>query len=160
MTNRKINIFDKIGSLIPSFQGYATRDNKRYADKQIRVFISGKFDLIEQKIEELKKALIQNNHTQKVTEFEIARKNINTLSSKIKYASYGESSFFDSNQIKEDELEQILQLDNQILERVCLMEVLIQTKSHEEITAVALNQNVKEIEKLFLNRINFIQNNI
>ena len=160
MTNRKINIFDKIGSLIPSFQGYATRDNKRYSDKQIRVFISGKFDLIEQKIEELKRALIQNNQTQKAAEFEIARKNINTLSSKIKYASYGESSFFDSNQIKEDELEQILQLDNQILERVYLMEVFIQTKSHEEITAVALNQNVKEIEKLFLNRINFIQNNI
>ncbi len=157
MTQRKVNIFDKIGSLIPDFQGYATRDNKRYEDKQLRIFISGKIDLIEQKIEVFKRTFIQNNQTQKATEFEIARKNINTLSSKIKYASYGESSFFDSNQIKEDELEQILQIDHQIVERVCLMEVLIQTKSHEEITVVALNQNVTEIEKLFLDRINFIQ---
>jgi hypothetical protein len=157
MTKRTVNIFDKIGSLIPGFQGYATRDNKRYTDKLLRIFISGKIDLIEQKIEELKRTLIQNNQIQKATEFETVRKNINTLSSKIRFASYGESAFFDSNQIKEDELEQILQIDNQILERVCLMEVLFQTKYHEEITAVALNQNVTEIEKLFLDRINFIQ---
>ena len=157
MTKRQVNILDKVGSLIPGYPGYANRDNMRNSDKQIRVYASEKLFRIEERIEETKKELILNQKIQEATEFEQVRKNINTLASKIKYAQYGESAFFSLNQIKEDELEQIQHLDLQILERVSLMEVFIETKKDLSFTPAALNQNVREIDVAFQERNQFIQ---
>ena len=157
MTQRKVNLLDKIGSLIPGYRGYATRDNMRNSDKQIRIFISEKLIRIEEIIEEIIKELILKAKHQEATEFEQVRKNVNTLGSKIKYAQYGESAFFSLKQIKEDELEKIKELDWQIAERTSLMEVLIETKLEESVTAATLNQNVKEIDKAFQERNHFIQ---
>jgi len=157
MTQRKINFLDKIGSLIPGYQGYAYRDNMRNSDKKIRNCASEKLIRIEEIIEEIKKELIKNEKIQEVLEFEQVRKNINTLASKIKYAQYGESAFFSLNQIKEDELERIQQLDWQVTDRICLMEVMVETKKKESITPSALNHNLKEIDKLFQERNHFIQ---
>lgn len=157
MSKRQVNILDKIGSLIPGYSGYANRDNMRNSDKLIRIYASEKLIRIEEKIEEKKKELILNQKIQEATEFEQVRKNINTLASKIKYAQYGETAFFSLNQIKEDELEQIQNLDLQILERVSLMEVFIETKMDLSITPAALNQYVKEIEKALQGRNHFIQ---
>jgi hypothetical protein len=50
MTQRKVNILDKIGSLIPGYQGYATRDNMRISDKQIRTNASEKLIRIEEEL--------------------------------------------------------------------------------------------------------------
>jgi hypothetical protein len=157
MTKRQINILDKIGSLIPGYPGYSNRDNMRNSDKLIRTSASEKLNHIEEIIEETKKEFILNQKIQEATEFEQVRKNINTLASKIKYAQYGETAFFSLKQIKEDELEQIQNLDLQILERVSLMEVFIETKTDLSITPAALNQNVKEIDKAFQERNHFIQ---
>jgi|LauGreSBDMM110SN_4_FD.fasta_scaffold825675_1 hypothetical protein len=33
---RKINLFDKIGNLIPGYKGYVIRDEKRNTDKKFR----------------------------------------------------------------------------------------------------------------------------
>jgi len=125
--------------------------------KKIRNCASEKLIRIEEMIEEIKKELIKNEKIHKVLEFEQVRKNINTLASKIKYAQYGESAFFSLNQIKEDELERIQQFDWQVTVRICLMEVMVETKKKESITPSALNHNVKEIDKLFQERNHFIQ---
>lgn len=157
MTQRKVNILDKIGSLISGYSGYASRDNMRNSDKLIRNSASEKLNHIEGIIEEIKKDLLRNEKFQEATEFELVRKNINTLASKIKYAQYGETAFFSLNQIKEDELEQIQHLDLQIIERVSLMEVFIETKRDLSFTPATLNQNVREIDVAIQERNQFIQ---
>jgi hypothetical protein len=55
-------------------------------------------------------------------EFELCRKEFNTLVSEIEYAPYGESSLFSDMQIKEEELMRIYQFD---LEMVELSNVLL-----------------------------------
>jgi hypothetical protein len=157
MTQRKVNILDKIGSLIPGYQGYATRDNMRISDKQIRTNASEKLIRIEEAIEEVKKDFIIKDKIQEAKEFELVRKNINTLASKIKHAQYGETAFFSLNQIKENELEQIQNFDLQISERISLMQVSVETKKELSITPTALNQSLKEIDKTFQERNHFIQ---
>jgi len=157
MTQRKVNILDKIGSLIPGYQGYATRDNMRISDKQIRTNASEKLIRIEEAIEEIKKDFIIKDKVQEATEFELVRKNINTLAAKIKHAQYGETALFSLNQIKEDELEQIQNFDLQISEQISLVQVLVETKKELSITSTALNQSLKEIDKTFQERSHFIQ---
>jgi hypothetical protein len=157
MSERQVIILDKIGSLIPGYPGYAARDNMRNSDKLIRIYASEKLIRIEEIIEETKKELILNQKIQEAAEIEQVRKNINTLVSKIKYAQYGETAFFSLNKIKENELEQIENLDFHILERVSLMEVFIETKRDLSITPAVLNQHIKKIDKAFQERNHFIQ---
>jgi hypothetical protein len=105
------NIFDKIGSLIPGYRGYAERDNRRNCDKLLRNQIHKRLLRCGLIINNRIKTEIKNNNLDTIRDFENCQQKLNTLSEKIKYAPYGESSFFGDSQIKEDELEKIYKLD-------------------------------------------------
>ena len=112
---RTKNIFDKIGSLIPGYQGYAEREGRRNCDKLLRNAISGTLILCESIIKNRLKTEVKSNNLDSLQDLEECRQKLNTLSDKIKYAPYGESSFFGESQIKEGELQEIYQLDHDIL---------------------------------------------
>ena len=116
--DRKKNIFDRIGSLIPGYKGYAERDGRRNCDKQIRESIYAELMLIEKIVTKKILDAIKEKDKDHMRQLESKRKDLNTLSSKIKYAPYGESSFFSDKQIKEDELLEIYKFDLLIIETV------------------------------------------
>ena len=112
---RSKNIFDKIGSLIPGYRGYAERDSRRNCDKLLRNQISERISHCESIINNRIKTEVKNSNLDSLRDLEDCQQKLNTLSDKIKYAPYGESSFFGDSQIKEDELQTIYQLDHDIL---------------------------------------------
>jgi len=156
MPKRNINILDKIGNLIPGYQGYAIRDQKRNEDKKVRLFISSYLDQCEIKIIDCQKTLIQNNQIQDSKEWDIVRKKLNTFSAKIKNTSYGETSFFNENQIKEDELDVIYTLDFELLERTSLILKTIESEINITLSPALVNNQIEELNKLLLKRINFL----
>ena len=113
-----VNIFDKIGSFLPGYSGYAERNNRRQSDKLLREKIATTLNSCENLMSIKIRASIQANENLKMTENEECRKKLNTLSSKVKYAPYGESAFFSNNQLKENELLVIYQKDLTLLEKV------------------------------------------
>ncbi|MBT6936922.1 MAG: hypothetical protein HN982_04995 [Candidatus Marinimicrobia bacterium] len=108
---RSKNIFDKIGSLIPGYRGYAERDGRRNCDKLLRNQISERLIYCESIINNRIKSEVKNNNLGSLRDLEDCQQKLNTLSDKIKYAPYGESSFFGDSQIKENELQNIYELD-------------------------------------------------
>jgi hypothetical protein len=112
---RSKNIFDKIGSLIPGYRGYAERDGRRNCDKLLRNKISEEIIKCETSLNTRLQTEVKSNNLDSLQDLEECRQKLNTLSDKIKYAPYGESSFFGESQIKEDELQKIYQLDYDIL---------------------------------------------
>ena len=112
---RAKNIFDKIGSLIPGYRGYAERDGRRNCDKLLRNEVSEDITNCEGVLNNRIKIEVKNNNLSSLQDLEECRQKLNTLSDKIKYAPYGESSFFGESQIKEDELQKIYQSDHDIL---------------------------------------------
>ena len=108
---RSKNIFDKIGSLIPGYRGYAERDGRRNCDKLLRNQISERLIYCESIINNRIKSEVKNNNLVSLRDLEDCQQKLNTLSDKIKYAPYGESSFFGDSQIKENELQNIYELD-------------------------------------------------
>jgi len=112
---RSKNIFDKIGSLIPGYRGYAERDGRRNCDKLLRNKISEEIIKCETTLNTRLRTEVKNNNLDSLQDLEECRQKLNTLSDKIKYAPYGESSFFGESQIKEGELQEIYQLDHDIL---------------------------------------------
>ena len=156
MTTRKSNIFDKIGSLIPGYKGYAFRDEFRNTDKKLREHLAKIIQEAESLIVLHQKTLIDANEMQSCKEWEISRKSLNTLFSKIKNSTYGESSFFSENQLKEEELEKIHWYDLEISERVSLISKTAQEEINQELSSVFILQKVSSIDNLLVKRTNYI----
>jgi len=156
MSIRKKNILDKIGALIPGYSGYAERSDKRKTEKIFRDQNALLLEKSEKNIIEFQKNLLSDNDINMMREWDVIRKRINTMSSIIKYANYGESSFFSTNQIKEEELNQILGYDEQIAERVQIIFKLTQDELNMESSRILISNCIREIDAFFLDRSNFI----
>lgn len=116
--DRQVNIFDKIGSLIPGYSGYAERNNRRQCDRLLREKVATIINSCEKLMSKRIASLIASKELTQLNENEECRKKLNTINSKVKYAPYGESSFFSSAQLKENELLTIYQKDFALLEKV------------------------------------------
>lgn len=156
MSTRKKNILDKIGALIPGYSGYSERTDKRKSEKNFRDQNALLLEKSEKNIIEFQKDLLSKNDLKMMKEWDAIRKLINTLTSVIKHANYGESSFFSTNQIKEEELNQILDYDEQIADRVQIIFKTTQNELNEELSKILISNCMKEIDACFLNRSNFI----
>jgi hypothetical protein len=99
MTNRPQNLLDKIVLLLTGYSGYSNSEAKRNSDKKLRDNIS----LVIQNCETIiichQQYLISQSNVASCKEWEITRKVVNTLSSKVKLATHGKFSFFLNKQI-------------------------------------------------------------
>jgi hypothetical protein len=112
---RNKNIFDKIGSLIPGYRGYSEKDSRRNCDKLLRNRISDQLLKVEDIVRDRLKLIIMQKKINDIELLESLRKKVNTLSDKVRFAPYGESSFFADSKIDEDELEKIYEYDFYLL---------------------------------------------
>jgi hypothetical protein len=155
MTKQKPNIALKIGSLIPGFNAYSDRYDRRNREKIFRVENVKMLERSEQKIIDFQKTLTTDNISL-LNEWEQVRKPLNTMITKIKNATYGESSFFSAEQIKEDELNEILQFDEEIVVRIQLIFKATENEINDRLTPANMLNNLKQIDEILLNRSNFI----
>jgi hypothetical protein len=153
---RKINLFDKIGSLIPGYKGYVIRDEKRNTDKKFRNDLASLLSNTEEYLIRYQKELIDSKEINAATNWEKARKSLNTIIPKIKYSTYGESSFFSEKQLKEEELDVIYNFDLELTERVSLIVKTIQEEITEPMSAGFVLKQMLEIEQIMSKRTNFI----
>ncbi len=156
MTKRSVNIFDRIGTLIPGYKGYAARDEKRNDEKKFRDELARILNQAETLIEKHQQQLIKAGEMNLCKEWETARKAVNTVYTKVKNASYGESSFFSNSQIQETELDEIYTLDYEMAERVHLIFNTASSDINEKMSAGLVISQVREIDIILNQRITFI----
>jgi hypothetical protein len=156
MPFRKPNIISKIGSLIPGFNGYLDRADRRNSERIFREQNSKLLERIENSVIEHQKKLITTGNIEMSKVWDVVRKAINTLIPKFKHAPYGESSFFSKEQIKEDELEDIFKLDEEIVDRIHLIFKTSENDLNEVSSTQQILNNLNEIKNLLLSRSNFI----
>jgi hypothetical protein len=107
-------------------------------------------------IEKHQQQLIKTGEMNLCKEWEIARKAVNTIYTKVKNATYGESSFFSNNQIKEAELDEIYNIDYEMTERVHLIFKTVDADINEVISAGVVINQVKEIDNILNKRTPFL----
>lgn len=156
MSKRESNILDKIGRLIPGYTGYAIRDDKRNTDKITRELIANSILQSENLIVLHQKELLNNNEIQHTKEWETVRKPLNTLYSKIKHTTYGESSFFSENQLKEEELNSIYSFDLEITEITASIAKTVKEEINDIESIGFVIKQIINIEILIAERLNFI----
>jgi hypothetical protein len=153
---RKINLFDKIGNLIPGYKGYVIRDEKRNADKKFRDELVSRLNQSEEYLIRYQRELVSSNNVTNLTLWEQTRKALNTISTKIKYTTYGESSFFSEKQLKEEELDAIYNIDLELTEKASLIVKTIQENTAEPMSAGFVLNQISDIEQILSKRTNFI----
>jgi hypothetical protein len=109
------SLSEKILSYIPGYSGYKEKELRRETDKLVR-------DQAVMKLKDAKVAL--NESIREIADsgntsaFQYANRSIAALdrvTSKIKYADYGYSGFFDAVKVKEDKLDKLIEFDLTLL---------------------------------------------
>ncbi|MEI7635603.1 MAG: hypothetical protein WCK47_15135 [bacterium] len=115
--HRQTNIFDKIGSLLPGYQGYNEREGRRQCDKVLRERVAIVLSDCQRVVEARLADSVKARDFAQLNALEDCRKSLDTLAFKVAHAPYGVSAFFSDTQIREGELAEIYRMDLDILEK-------------------------------------------
>ncbi len=110
------DIFKKLLSYIPGFNGYVERTNRRAADKLLRDQVALKYTELAGRASHLQKDIADAGQIDFLDEMDNVSLKLRTFSDRIKNASYGYSGFFDAVKINEKELAQIYTFDSAFFE--------------------------------------------
>jgi hypothetical protein len=105
------DIFKKLLSYIPGFNGYIERTNRRAADKLLREQVALKYSELAARTSRLQKDIADAGQIDLLDDIDSVGLKLRTFSDRIKNASYGYSGFFDAVKINEKELEKIYAFD-------------------------------------------------
>ncbi|HTX89585.1 MAG TPA: hypothetical protein VMC09_00090 [Anaerolineales bacterium] len=105
------DIFKKLLSYIPGFNGYVERTNRRAADKLLRDQVALKYTDLASRASRLEKDLADAGQMDFIDDLESVGLKLRTFADRIKNASYGYSGFFDTVKINENELAKIYTFD-------------------------------------------------
>jgi hypothetical protein len=105
------DIFKKLLSYVPGFNGYVERTNRRAADKLLRDQVALRYTELAGRASSLQKDIVSAGQMDFLDEMDSVSLKLRTFSDRIKTASYGYSGFFDAVKINEKELAQIYAFD-------------------------------------------------
>jgi hypothetical protein len=105
------DIFKKLLSYVPGFNGYVERTNRRAADKLLRDQVALRYTELAGRASSLQKDIAGADQLDLLDEVDSVALKLRTFSDRIKTASYGYSGFFDAVKINEKELAQIYVFD-------------------------------------------------
>ena len=103
--------FRKLASYIPGFGGYIERENRRDADKVLRVTVARRFEEQWKRVSQLQSDLVSSGMITYVDDLEKAAIKLRTFIDKLSTAPRGYSGLFDAVKINEKELTAIYQFD-------------------------------------------------
>jgi hypothetical protein len=110
------DVFKKLVSKVPGFNGYLERENRRSADKLLRESVAAKFQAIWQRISGIERDLVNAGRIGQLDDVEQAEVKIRQFIDRVNTAAYGYAGFFDAIKIKEDTLAQVYQYDLTLVE--------------------------------------------
>ena len=109
------DFFKKLIAKIPGFNGYVERGDRRMSDKLLREQVALEFETQYQRVSDLQRDLISQGGLAYIDDLEAAAIKLRQFIDRVRTASYGYAGIFDAVKIKEDDLAQVYQFDNQLL---------------------------------------------
>lgn len=142
------NWLEKIGNYIPGFKGYRDKELRRDADKLQREHMAGRLDECKRGLNDISVAATRSGNLGIINDIETARKRLDKVANRIRYADRGYSGFFDTIKVDAAKLEQAYQFDLQLLEVVeSLRQSMSATEAAADMTA-AVRALIAEVDAL------------
>jgi hypothetical protein len=105
------NLLEKIANLIPGFKGYREKELRRDADRLQREYLASRLDECKKPLNDISAAVSRSGNLDVINDIETARKRLDKVANRIRYADRGYAGFFDAIKVKEDALERVYQFD-------------------------------------------------
>lgn len=128
---------EKLAAIIPGYQGYKEKEQRREADKLLRMHLARGFEEQRRRINELQLQLTDKGRLASVVTLERAMLRLQLLIDRLKTASYGYAGWFDAIKVEEAELDALYAFDSAITENLAQVTRIIDLLAE----AVAKDEN-------------------
>ncbi|MBI3942663.1 MAG: hypothetical protein HY326_06575 [Chloroflexi bacterium] len=105
------NAFQDLVRNIPGYKGYKDKQDRREADKLLRLHIAGSFDTLRRRISTLQTDLTEKGQLSVVMTLERALMKLQLLIDRLKTATYGYTGLFDQVKVDEKTLDALYNFD-------------------------------------------------
>ena len=112
------NALERLMNSVPGFKGYRERDLRRDADRLQREHISARLEDGKKALNQIAAALTRGGDLDVINDVETARKRIDKVANRIRYAERGYSGFFDAVKVDETILAKVYAFDMGLVEDV------------------------------------------
>lgn len=105
------NALEQLVNAIPGFSGYREKELRRDADRLQREFLASRLEAGKKSLDGAAHAASRVGALEAINDIETARKRLDKVAARIRYADRGYAGFFDAIKVKEDVLERVYQFD-------------------------------------------------
>lgn len=109
------DLFTKILSKVPGFNGYIERQDRRMADKILRNTVADRYEEQWKRVSSLQRDLISQGQIAYVDDLEASALKLRQFIDRVRTAAYGYAGFFDAIKINQQELTQVYEYDLTLL---------------------------------------------
>jgi predicted transcriptional regulator len=109
---------ERLMDSIPGFKGYRERDLRRDADRLQREHLAAQLDDVKKALNQVASAITRSGSLDAINDVETARKRLDKVANRIRYAERGYSGFFDAIKVEEAILARVYQFDMGLVEDV------------------------------------------
>jgi hypothetical protein len=109
------NFLEKIASAIPGFKGYREKERRREADRMSREHMAVRLEGAKKELDTLSANASRVGELDAINDIETARKRLDKVAARIRYADRGYAGFFDAVKIDEAVLDRVYQFDVALL---------------------------------------------
>jgi hypothetical protein len=111
-------LFGKIASMIPGFNGYIDREQRREADRMLRETIANRYGEQASRIANLQVQLVSTGGIEYVDDLQDAATRLQRFIDTVRFAALGYAGLFAAIKVNEPELAKLYQFDLALLENV------------------------------------------
>jgi hypothetical protein len=112
------NFLERIANKIPGFKGYRDKELRRDADRIQREHLATLLEECKGSLNGLSSAASRSGDLGVINDIETARKRLDKVINRIRYADRGYAGFFDAIKVDEDKLAQVYDFDERLLSGV------------------------------------------
>jgi len=142
------NLLEKIANAIPGFRGYREKELRRDADKLQREHLATRLDSCKRPLDELAAGATRGGDLAVINDIETARKRLDKVTNRIRYADRGYAGFFDAVKVKEDALARVYEFDLALLGSVDAVAEAAATAGRASTPAEAVRALVQTLDAL------------
>ncbi|MFO7633698.1 MAG: hypothetical protein R6W76_14235 [Caldilinea sp.] len=155
---------EKLIKGLPGISGYIDKDLRRDADKRVREAIAASLNQSKAALMSVQSALLKGGGLALMGDVNEAVVALQTLTDRIKTASYGYAGLFDPVRIKEDQLDALVRFDKALAkevgavnEKIAALAQAVNDRADINAALDQLNQTVAELNTLFGKRSQVIE---
>jgi hypothetical protein len=105
------NDLERLMNSIPGFRGYREQELRRDSDRLQREHLSARLDEVKKSLNQVAAAMTRGGNLDVINDVETARKRLDKVANRIRYAERGYSGFFDVVKVDETVLARVYEFD-------------------------------------------------